>query len=263
MGQQPVKRSEDNLALGKLGFKVSLRKVAMDSADALEGSLPCGTLPSGHPLRVCVKPLGAHVQPTTDSGASGSGSLGISQACQFSPSVVVDETSEAAFPLQPSKATPHSPSGSLVSINLTPAGSPSRYPVAGADDAVGGHLPPGSLCSTHDGKRSAKLSYSQSSVQTVSVENDTLRGADPDTRSPIGVLTARTSPGQSTRCLSSRRSSICGADAIASVEQGFDEGCQTQQLPQVLPLAEAVKLAEQRDRISRPITSLARVFNLE
>jgi len=182
--QQPVKRSEENLALGRLGFKVSLRKVATDSADALEGSFPCGTLPSGHPLRVCVKPLCVPVQPTSDSGASGSGSLGISQPCQYSPSVVVDETIEAAFPCQQSKAM-LSPSGSLA-YTLTPAGSPSRYPVVSADDAVGGHAPPGSLCSTHDG------THSQSSVQTVWVENETGRGADLEPKSPVWVLTART-----------------------------------------------------------------------
>lgn len=224
----------------------------MDSTDTLEGSLPCGTLPSGHPLHVYVKPLGAAVQPTTDSGASGSGCLGLSPPYQYSPSVVVDETSEAAFPFQSSNATLPSPTGSLISMNLTPAGTPSRYPVASADDAVGGHVPPGSLSSTQDGRQSLILSYSQSSVQTVSVENDAGRGADLDPKSPVGVLTSRTSLGQSTRCLSSRRSSVCRADAIASVEQGVDEGHKAQQLPQVLPLAEAPALGEQRDDDSLP-----------
>jgi len=234
--QQPVKRSEEKLTLGRLGFKVSLKKVATDSTDALEGSFPCGTLPSGHPLRVCVKPLCTPVQPTADSGASGSSSFGISQPClaatplQYTPSVVMDETSEAAFPFQQSRAT-LSPSGSLVSINLTPVLRESNR-MDLSPLWAGGHAPPGSLCSTHDGKRSARLSYSQTSVQTVSVENDIGRGADLDPKSPVGALTERTiSPGQSTR------SSVCRADAIASVEQGVDEGRQAQQLPQVPPLA--------------------------
>jgi len=212
--QQTVKRSEENLTLGRLGFKVSLRRVATDSADALEGSFSCGTLPSGHPLRVCVKPL-CSPRPTADLEDC---SLGTTQPCQYSPSVVVDENSEATYPFQQSRGM-LSPSGSLASINLTPAGSPSRNPV------VAWHLPPGSLSSTHDGKRSAKLSYSQSSVQTISaggsspalLENDAGRGADIDPKSPAGMLTAQNSPGQS------RRSSVCRAmaDAMASVEQGL------------------------------------------